>query len=445
MSPESYPYNHTPSPEALQKGEIDIRRVDEHDYENISHLARKNFEGPSFSLFPKDVIQAYIAANSQADIKHAIGTEGTEAYVAENVQNEIVGFLLTRHNQVIRRNAYGDLDLRRLHVDPSAQGNGIGSKLFQILDNRARDLNVSHITTHASGGSRPFFEANGWEGTTTFNDMTKRGKTRALVFAAQKQITPQEIELFSTPTHIVYTGGNTRKAEYIHKIAADNTKSEFIAFSKAQENESTSDIMEAAESKAQSTARQIKGIGKFSPLIVAGDIRTDLVIINGNRNSFRYDFLNRGKPHGATTEDKLLEISDNFTELLITSEETEKPAPYIVRSATYILDPKDPENTLVSTNDASIWLTQEGLMELSTKEGVRRYREEALDRLDADIFDMSSGFCLPIFLERNYVAGINGHPIESLQKKEQAIDKALHTALIGIDGALIKRRLGIIE
>lgn len=425
---------------------IGIRLADRGDYKGISQLARKNFTGPSFSLFPLDVVNAYVAANRTEDVMHAAETEGSEAYVAEDEHNSIVGFLLIRHNQVIRRNAYGDLDLRRLHVDPTIQGKGIGSKLFEVLEKRAQDLQVSHITTHASGGSRPFFESHGWEGETTFNDMTKRGRTRAIVFAAQKRIVPDEIELFPNPSHIIYAGSNDTKAEFVKDVVhRANLDAGFVKYSNAEENEMTNDVVEAAFSKAVSAARQIRHMGNYSPLIIAGDVRADLLVINGTRDTFRYDFLNRGKPKGATDDDKLRLVSDNFTELLITSEETKKPAPYIIRSATCIVDPKDPSTMQSYTSDSSVWLSGEGLAELASIEGVKKYREEAMETLGADIFDMSGGFCLPIFLQRGYVTGINGHPIETLPKKDQAVNRALHTAIVGIDERFIRRRLGIIE
>jgi predicted N-acetyltransferase YhbS len=448
---EALPQHEFGAQEASVNPCLEVRRVTPDDYRQVSALARKNFLGPSFALFPQDVVQAYIAANRVEDIRHAIDTEGSEAYVAEDEHSQIVGFILLRHNVVhgnqnMRRNAYGELDLRRLHVDPTIQGKGIGTKLFDILENRAQDLNVTHITSHASGGSRPFFESRGWEGETAFNNMTKRGRrTRAIVFAAQKQIAPREIELFPPPTHIVYAGANERKANYVKDIAKSIDSSlGFVKYTNAQEDEDTSDVAIAAQSKARSTAKQIDMRGQFSPLIVAGDVRIDLLTITGNSSTFRYDFLNRGKPKGTTIEEKLQEVADNFLELFITAEETKKPAPYVVRSATCLLDPTHPESMVMSTHDSSIWLSKEGLEELATKEGVKKYREDAMNLVDADILNMSGGFCLPVFLERGYVKGINGHPIDSLPKKDQVIDKALHTAIVGIDGNLIKRRLGLI-
>ncbi len=426
---------------------LEVRSIVSEDYKQVSALAKKNFNGPSFSLFPPDVVRAYVAANRVEDLRHAAETEGSEAYVAEDEHNAIVGFVLLRHNQVVRRNAYGEVDLRRLHVDPTVQGKGIGTALFDILESRGRDLNASHITSHASGGSRPFFEAHGWEGETTFNDMTKRGRTRAIVFAGSKQLTPREIELAPTPTHLIYAGANERKAKFVRELAEGVDKGiNFIQYSGAQEDEVTTDVVKAAISKAASTARQIRGNGgNFSSLIVAGDVRSDLLIINGSKESFRYDFLNRGKPRGQSDDEKIDEVADNFTELLITAEETKRPAPYVVRSATCILDPKDPEALKISTYDTSIWLSKEGLEELATKAGVRRYREDAMNLVDADVLDMSGGLCLPLFLERGYVVGINGHPIDTLAKKETVIKKALHTAIVGIDPKAIRNRLGIIE
>lgn len=433
--------------ETQTASQLEVRSITPEDYKQVSALAKRNFTGPSFSLFPPDVVNAYVAANRESDLRHAAETEGSEAYVAQDEHNGIVGFVLLRHNQVIRRNAYGEVDLRRLHVDPTVQGKGIGTALFDVLENRGKDLNASHITSHASGGSRPFFEAHGWEGETTFNDMTKRGRTRAIVFAGSKQLKPREIELTPSPTHLIYAGANGTKAEFVRTLAESVDKDiNFIQNSGAQEDEVTTDVVKAAVSKAVSTASQIRGNGgNFSSLIVAGDVRSDLLIINGSKDSFRYDFLNRGKPRGQSDDEKLDEVVDNYTELLITAEETKRPAPYVVRSATCILDPRDPESMKIATYDTSIWLSKKGLEELSTKAGVRDLRDEAMALTGADIFNMSGGFCLPVFLKRGYVVGLNGHPIDTLPKKEEAIQKALHTAIVGIDSKAIRRRLGIIE
>ncbi len=434
-------------PEAQTSSPLEVRGITKDDYKAVSDLARKNFNGPSFSLFPKDVVQGYISANSVQDVRHAAETEGSEAYVATNMLHDVVGFVLLRHNQVFRRNSYGDVDLRRLHVDPDTQGQGVGKELFSILESRGRDLHASHITSHASGGSRPFFEANGWEGETNFNDMSKRGKARAIVFVASKQLSPKKIELLPTPTHVLYAGANETKAHYVRELVAGiDSNIDFVKHSGAVEDEATTDVVDAALSKALSTANQIAGHGgRLSPLIVAGDVRADLLVIGGGKQSYRYDFLNRGKPRGATTADRIAEVADNFTELFITSDETNRPAPYVIRSATCLLDPKDPDGVKFSTYDTSVWLSTEGLEELATKEGVKKYRDEAMEELNSDILDMSGGFCLPIFLKRGYVKGINGHPLETLPKKDEVIKRALHTAIVGIDPRLLSNRLGIID
>lgn len=62
---------------------------------------------------------------------------------------------------------FGNIDsagyLDYLYVDKDFQRRGIGSALLKILEDEARTLKLSHITTHASLVAKPLFEKYGFK------------------------------------------------------------------------------------------------------------------------------------------------------------------------------------------------------------------------------------------------------------------------------------------
>lgn len=412
-----------------------IRPYTPDDEKAVVSLMKRNFQ-QSFSLFPEDVVKGYIDANRGVDLRAAVRVDGTEAYVAIVPETkDIGGFFLIRYNPLPgRRNAYGELDLRRIHVHPDMQGRGIGQQLFKHVERRARsrEINVEYITTHASGSSRPYFEQNGWNGRTILDHMPKR-QTAALVYVAGKRITQEEITLLPHPTHIVYAGANPAKHRSLQAIVAETGSHVDVVSITADEIEDT-DVVEAAASKAHSVATKIDRVSRQRTMIVASDIRTDKFML-GREDDPRYKLVNHGKPRS------LEEVRGNFTEMLETARAIKKPVPYIVRSATYIIDPYANEDTF-SEYDVSVWLSEEGLAELATEEGVKKYYQEVYDTYGVHIFEMSAGFALPIFLKRGYVVGINGHTMHDLPRKDEIIKKAMHTVLSGMDERIMQQRLG---
>lgn len=425
--------NLKPQPERNNTREVQVRPFQQNDLSPLMDIIHANFNGLSYSLFPEDVVNAYKNANSKEDITHAIEEEGTETYVTETSDGEIGGFALIRHHGVPRRNAYGDLDLRRMHVNPHIQGNGIGKKLFNAIEERGRELNVSHITSHASGGARTYFEKNGWTGKTILNHMSKRN-TSSLVFATEKYIWPEQIDLYLPPTHVIYAGSNPRREDFLRETVGDITK----VMSYPSIEDPSEDVVVAAQSKALSLSPLLKYTRYVQPLIIGSDIRTDLVAHDQGTNT-KYHLENRGKPKSPE------EAFENFKVLQSYAQETQRPAPYIVRSATYMHDPLDPESDSFTEYDISLWLSQDAVNELSTQQGFNKYREQLHDEYGQDVTDMAAGFALPIFLKNNYIAGINGYPLHALHKSDEVIKQAYHTVLVGIEDKAIKKRFGILQ
>ncbi|MCL5010443.1 MAG: GNAT family N-acetyltransferase [Patescibacteria group bacterium] len=414
---------------------VNVRRYEASDCAHVVRIAYQNF-AKSYALFPENVVNAYREANRAADLKEAVDADGTEAYVAES-NGKIVGFYLARYNPYVRRSPSGELELRRLHVDVSAQRNGIGTTLFDHIDQRAKDIQVTQIVSLASGSSRPFFEHKGWRGRTTLHPMGKRG-TAAIVFEAHKLVIPEEIQLpLAQPTHIVYAGENPYKEEYIRNLTGFLDR-QIHFYSVGTEENPYPDVLEAARSKAYSV--KIRPSAGVNPLIVAGDTRTDLLILAAGSQT-RYMLANRGKPSNNPDQSML----DNFRLLLQYARETNRPAAYIIRSATYIHSPQNYEGDTYTESDVSIWLSREGLEVLATEQGAETYRREVIGKYSVDPNQMAAGFSLPVFLERGYVTGINGHPIDTIPHKDRVLENAKHTALVGIDGSAIKKQLGYLR
>lgn len=427
------------SPKEVDKGDIQIRPYESSDRDAVVQVLHANFRA-TFTMLPQDVLNAYIQANRAGDLEHAVKTEGTEAYVAETRNGEIGGFTLIRYNdsRLARRNAYGDLDLRRLHVNPEVQGNGIGKKLFAWMYERATspEINVEYITGHASGSSRPFFEHNGWTGKTILNPMTKRG-TSSLVFATQRRIPPAEISLYPTPTHVVYAGSSEARTNFLQKLMTDINPSVPVIAIESDED-STDDVVEAAKSKALSAAKRLSGQRNITPLVIASDVRARLVRAQPENITTRYDFVNKGKPRSS---DPLEEIRGNFSQLRDYTRRTNRPAFYIIDAGTYF-HPLDGSGDTYTEYDTSVFLSAEGLEILATDKGLAEYRDQVMDTYGADITQMSAGFALPIFFDRGYVVGLNNHPLETLPKKEDHIAKSVHTARVGIDEKAVRARFG---
>ncbi|MCL5746676.1 MAG: GNAT family N-acetyltransferase [Patescibacteria group bacterium] len=433
-------YRSEGQPSSEQKRNVLMRPFEQTDLPHATSLAQNNIRKSFAALFPKEVMKAYLAANNQDELKHAVNDEGTETNVLMSPEGKLLGFALIRFNPRPRRNAYGELDLRRLHIDETAQGQGLGRRLFEWMHERAKspEINSEYVTSHASGSSRLFFEREGWEGKTMLNDMSKKG-TSAIVFVAHKLVRQKEVNLFNPPTHIVYAGGNSAKSEYLSELIRDLNISLPIIRVPARENEQTQDVVEAATSKALS-ASGIIARGKVNPLVIANDIRADLMTTRiDNEGKLVYSLMNKGKPK---THDELLE---NFRILAYTARITEKPAPYIIRTATVLHSLTEPDNDSYSERDVSVWLSQDILEKLSTESGIVEYISAVSEKFGADVLSMSGGLCLPYFLEIGAVGGMNGHDFRTLPKRELVIKDALQIAISGIDKKIVRERFGLIQ
>ncbi|MBI1982363.1 MAG: GNAT family N-acetyltransferase [Candidatus Levybacteria bacterium] len=430
----SYSDEHSSPINSEKDTSVSIRPYqDQRDCHAVVEIAQGNFR-LYYTLLPKDVVDAYIAANRAVDLKAAVRADGTEAHVAQTPDGKIAGFCLLRYNPYTRRDPQGELQLIRLHVAPNSKGQSVGKKLLEFTEKRGKEIGVEFVVSLASGSSRPFFEQNGWNGRTELRPMPKR-KTSALVYAAQKRLISAPIPLSEPPTHIVYAGTNSTKEHFVRKLLTIINPN-LAVYSAPTEEDPTEDVFEAARSKALGV--RLNFGRNIVPLVISSDVRTELLRIDLNSPT-RYALVNKGKPNSS---DSIEEIRANFALLRDTALQTKRPVPYVVRSVTYLHNPREPDMDSFTEHDTSIWLSREGLEELSTSEGLKRYIDEVNSKFGVDITKMSAGFAFLVFLDRGYVVGLNGHPFDSLPRRDEVVEKSRHTVLTGIDESLIKRRLG---
>lgn len=418
---------------------ISIRPFQKNDIHMVVAIAQRNFR-TTYPFAPDEVIQGYVAANTKEELLEAVEqVDGREASVAVTPSGKVVGFILLGYNPYTRRSPHGELAIPRLHVDTSTQKQGVGKKLFEWAERRGEEIMVTSLFSQSSGSSRPFFELNGWTGRTELSHMKKR-RTSAIIWACRKPLGPQEITLYPRTSHVIYAGNSEAKAAGLQRIVTEIDDS--IAFMSAPSEEpDVNDPFESARAKAYSIPIKQNGA---TPLIVAGDVVTELMCTDRTNHHKTDKLIPKGKPKG-TTLAVMDEVLENFKMLHNTARRTGKPAPYVVRTVTYMRDPQNPRLDSWAEYDISVFLSQKALGELSTRRGLNKYREEVIDTYRVDLNQMCAGFALPVFLKRGYVVGLNGHPLDTLPHREEFTKKALNTVLVGIDSEAVAQRLGRIR
>ena len=103
--------------------------------------------------------------------------EGMQVVLAESA-GEALGFM--------GMTDAGYLDLA--FVLPQAQGQGVSTALYAVLESRARAQRLSALTTHASLMARGFFERQDWQ--VDHAEAVERGAETLRRFAMSKQLYP---------------------------------------------------------------------------------------------------------------------------------------------------------------------------------------------------------------------------------------------------------------
>ncbi|MEL6958113.1 MAG: GNAT family N-acetyltransferase [Pseudomonadota bacterium] len=93
--------------------------------------------------------------------------DGLVTLVDEDADGCVSGFMSLRMSD-------GYLDLA--FVRPEARGTGVASRLYAVLENRARVAGLTRLWSHASHLAKPFLARQGWE-VQTSNTIERRGVT----------------------------------------------------------------------------------------------------------------------------------------------------------------------------------------------------------------------------------------------------------------------------
>jgi len=399
-----------------------------------------NFNNPSLFI-PDDVRARYRSVNKESDIKAQASDDGVEIHVAAaKADGSIAGILLLRVNPYAfpDHRLHGDLEIRRIHVDPKAQGKGLGTEFLKLTNMRAEQHRVEYITAHSSGNSRNFFEENEYEGFTLLHSLGKEGPA-ALVFACRKFMGPEEVNIYPNPKNIYVVGENDDREEMIRKIAGDTSVHRINSVAHRPEKYA----LDAARAKAVTASSQLASTSGVwgnhengdVPVVIATEQRVNLIGMTNNAN--RYGWFATKE---VSTPDEIMawiRIARGYVR------ETGKDAPVREEDITYVHNPMLQNVDTYQRQDLSYFLNREAVETLSDSGKFSQYRAEAYDGYGIDVTKIPGGLALPVLMDRGYVVGINAQPLDALSrpKRDKLIKRALHQSQTGLDIPAVKQRL----
>jgi len=127
---------------------IEIREFLEEDLESVHRMVIEVVNACYSSVYPAGALELYKQFHSPENILN--DTHTGYCVVAEN-GGEIVGTGTLLADWV-----------RRVYVNPDYQKTGIGSMIYQSLENRAMSIQIPHLRLSASLIARAFWESKGY-------------------------------------------------------------------------------------------------------------------------------------------------------------------------------------------------------------------------------------------------------------------------------------------
>ena len=135
---------------------FELRIIGKEDAEELSELAYPLFR-EVYSDVPREVVDKFLdECQSPESIREQIGSGMVYAYVIVN--GERVGYISYGIEN-------GDMYLSKLYMFKEHRGSGIGSKVFDYLENLARSRGVTRIhleTNCRNEGALRFYERHGF-------------------------------------------------------------------------------------------------------------------------------------------------------------------------------------------------------------------------------------------------------------------------------------------
>jgi len=139
-----------------------IRDATHTDRQGIRAVHVRSIRELGASAYSSEQVDAWAAGRESADYAAPVDAADTEYVVAVD-DSEVVGFgslTLTPPSEYERPT---EAEITAVYVDPAVAREGVGTRIYEELERRARDADVDALGLTASRNAVPFYEAHGYE------------------------------------------------------------------------------------------------------------------------------------------------------------------------------------------------------------------------------------------------------------------------------------------
>lgn len=139
-----------------------IRDATPADAEAIREVHSTSITELGTQAYSREQVEAWALGCESADYTAAIEHEDMEYVVAES-GDEVVGFGSMKTVPPEGYEAAADAEVTGVYVHPSVARDGVGTRIYGELEDRARDAGVGTLVLGASRNAVPFYEAHGYD------------------------------------------------------------------------------------------------------------------------------------------------------------------------------------------------------------------------------------------------------------------------------------------
>ena len=141
---------------------MDIRRAEPSDGEAVRRVHSDAITDLGTEAYSEEQVSAWARGCESADYTSAIESDELEFVVAE-VDGEVVAFGSLKRTPPDEYQADVDAEVTAVYVHPTVAREGVGTRIYRELEQRARAQDRQTLGLSASLNAVPFYEKHGYE------------------------------------------------------------------------------------------------------------------------------------------------------------------------------------------------------------------------------------------------------------------------------------------
>lgn len=139
-----------------------VREAKPTDSEVVRSVHSDSIRGLGTEAYSEEQVAAWARGCESADYAAAIEADEL-AYVVAEIEDDVVGFGSLELGPPDGYEADADAEVTGVYVHPSVAREGVGTRIYEELERRARARDVRTLGLTASRNAVPFYEAHGYE------------------------------------------------------------------------------------------------------------------------------------------------------------------------------------------------------------------------------------------------------------------------------------------